>query len=287
MLETFAKLFPGQGRSVGSWQPLRLLLAAALVAGLAACSSDDELIPTDPNEASVEELYDRAVFTMEAGEYATAAVLFDDVERLYPYSIWAPRAQLMAAYAYYLDNRYDEAINSLDRFIELHPGSKDAPYAHYLKALSYYEQISDVERDQQMTRQALSALNDVIRRYPDSRYARDARLKRDLAVDHLAGQEMLVGRFYQDKGDYLAAINRYRAVITQFQTTTQVPEALHRLVEAYMALGIMREAQATAAVLGYNYPGSQWYTDSYYLLTGVDLRPEEQPDSWIAGVWPF
>ncbi len=270
----------------GLW-PLRILFVLLLALGLAACSGDDELIPTDPNEASVEELYDRALATMQAGEYRQAAALFDDVERLYPYSVWAPRAQLMAAYAYYLNNNYDDAINALDRFIQLHPGSKDAPYAHYLKALCYYEQISDVRRDQQMTRLARSSLEEVIRRYPDSRYARDARLKRDLAVDHLAGQEMEIGRFYQRHGDYLAAINRYRTVITQFHTTTHVPEALHRLVETYLALGITREAQATAAVLGYNYPGSQWYTDSYYLLTGVDLRPEEQPDSWIAGVWPF
>ncbi len=264
-----------------------LVLGLLLVLGLAACNSNKEVIPTDPNEASVNELYDRAVATMQAGEYRQAAGLFDDVERLYPYSEWAPRAQLMAAYAYYLNNSYDDAINTLDRFIQLHPGSRDAPYAHYLKALCYYEQISDVRRDQQMTRDARAALEEVIRRYPDSQYARDARLKRDLAVDHLAGQEMEIARFYQRHGDYLAAINRYRTVITQFQTTTHVPEALHRLVECYLALGVTREAQATAAVLGYNYPGSQWYSDSYYLLTGVDLRPEEQPDSWIAGAWPF
>lgn len=270
----------------GRW-PLHLLFVLMLVLGVSACSSDDNLIPTDPNDASVEELYDRALATMQAGEYRQAAALFDDVERLYPYSVWAPRAQLMAAYAFYLNNSYDDAINSLDRFITLHPGSRDAPYAHYLKALCYYEQISDVRRDQQMTRQARSSLNEVIRRYPDSRYAQDARLKRDLAVDHLAGQEMEIGRFYQRNGDYLASINRYRTVITQFQTTTHVPEALHRLVESYLALGVTREAQATAAVLGYNYPGSSWYSDSYFLLTGIDLRPEEHPDSWIAGVWPF
>jgi len=262
-------------------------LLLVLTLGLAACSSDAPVIPSDPNEASVEELYDRAVATLQAGEYQTAAALFDDVERLYPYSVWAPRAQLMAAYAAYLDNDYNGAINTLDRFIQLHPGSEDAAYAHYLKALCYYEQISDVRRDQEMTREARSALDEVIRRYPNSRYARDAALKRDLAVDHLAGQEMTIGRYYQKRGDYLAAINRYRSVITKYQTTTHVPEALHRLVECYLALGVTGEAQATAAVLGYNYPGSQWYTDSYYILTGVDLRPEEDPDSWIAGVWPF
>ncbi len=282
MISSLAWSTAGSRRSP-SW----LLFVLVLCLGLSACSGDDNLIPTDPNDASVEELYDRALATMQAGEYRQAAALFDDVERLYPYSVWAPRAQLMAAYAFYLNNSYDDAINSLDRFITLHPGSRDAPYAHYLKALCYYEQISDVRRDQQMTRDARSALNEVIRRYPESRYAQDARLKRDLAVDHLAGQEMEIGRFYQRKGDYLASINRYRTVITQFQTTTHVPEALHRLVESYLALGVTREAQATAAVLGYNYPGSQWYSDSYFLLTGVDLRPEEQPDSWIAGVWPF
>ena len=282
MVFPFAQYSAKRGRCV-----VAVLLALCLALFLAACSNNEEAIPADPNEASVEELYDRAVVTIEDGEYRTAAALFDDVERLYPYSVWAPRAQLMAAYAYYLNNDYADAINALDRFISLHPGSKDAPYALYLKALCYYEQISDVRRDQQMTREARNALNEVIRRYPDSRYARDARLKRDLAVDHLAGQEMGIGRYYQRKGDFLASINRYRTVIAQFQTTTHVPEALHRLVESYLALGVTREAQATAAVLGYNFPGSQWYTDSYYLLTGVDLRPEEQSDSWIAGAWPF
>jgi len=191
----------------------------------------------------------------------------------------------MAAYAHYQNNKYDEAVNALDRFIQLHPGSRDAPYAYYLRAISYYEQISDVGRDQKMTKLALDALEEVVRRFPESRYARDATLKLDLARDHLAGKHMDIGRYYQGEGEYLAAINRFRLVITDYQTTTHVPEALHRLVESYLALGVTQEAQSTAAVLGYNYPGSEWYTDSYLLLTGVDLRPEEHKDSWISRVW--
>ncbi|HSR71163.1 MAG TPA: outer membrane protein assembly factor BamD, partial [Kiloniellales bacterium] len=201
------------------------------------------------------------------------------------YSVWATQAQLMAAYAHYLNNTYDEAINALDRFIELHPGHRDVAYAYYLRAISHYEQISDVGRDQRQTRLALEGLEEVVRRFPDSRYARDAAFKLDLARDHLAGKHMTVGRFYQEKGEYLAAINRFRLVIRDYQTTTHVPEALHRLVECYLALGVSDEAQATAAVLGYNYPGNPWYADSYTLLTGVDLLPEEQEGSWISRVW--
>jgi outer membrane protein assembly factor BamD len=191
----------------------------------------------------------------------------------------------MAAYAHYQENRYDDAINTLDRFIELNPGSEDVAYAYYLKAISYYEQISDVGRDQKMTQLALDSLQDVTRRFPDSEYARDAQLKIDLARDHLAGKHMTIGRYYLRQGEYLAAINRFQTVVEEYQTTTHVPEALHRLVEAYMALGVDNEAQATAAVLGYNYPGSDWYTDSYYLLTGEDLRPEPSEGSWISRVW--
>ena len=264
----------------------RLLGAFAVALTLAACGGGGE-DERPYSERPVDDLYEGGMSAMQAGEYQEAARLFDEVERQHPYSDWAPKAQLMAAYAYYLDNKYDDAINALERFIELHPGSEDVAYAYYLKSLCYYEQISDVGRDQKMTALALDSLDEVVRRFPETSYARDAQLKRDLALDHLAGKEMEVGRYYLDRGEYLAAINRFRIVVKNFQTTSHVPEALHRLVECYLALGVTKEAQATAAVLGHNFPGSDWYADSYYLLTGVDLRPEQQEDSWIAGIWPF
>lgn len=259
-----------------------LAASVLLIGGLAACSSDEEPVY---EERPAEELYNQALDTLLEGRTKTAARQFDEVERQHPYSVWATKSQLMSAFSNYQSDNYDDAINTLDRFIQLHPGNRDVAYAYYLKALCYYEQISDVERDQKMTRLALDSLEEVQRRFPNSEYARDARLKADLARDHMAGKEMTIGRYYLRRGDYLAAINRFRAVIEGYQTTTHVPEALHRLVESYLALGINQEAQATAAVLGYNYPGSQWYVDSYALLTGVDLTPEQDQDSWIARVW--
>ncbi|MCH7932009.1 MAG: outer membrane protein assembly factor BamD, partial [Proteobacteria bacterium] len=210
---------------------------------------------------------------------------FDEVERQHPYSVWATKAQIMAAYAHYQANAYDDAVLAAKRFIDLHPGHRDVAYAYYLIAISYYEQISDVGRDQKMTELAFERLDEVIRRFPDTAYARDAKLKLDLARDHLAGKEMEVGRFYLRRGEYIAAINRFQIVVEKYQTTTHVPEALHRLTEAYLALGVTDEAQATAAVLGYNYPGNEWYQDSYVLLTGVDLRPQENKGSWISRAW--
>jgi outer membrane protein assembly factor BamD len=249
---------------------------------IGACSSDDAPAYV---ERPAEELYTSAMTTLREGEYEEAARLFDEIERQHPYSIWASKAKLMAAYSHYLDNAYDDAVAALDRFIQLHPGNRNVSYAYYLKALSYYEQISDVERDQEMTRLALQSLEELQRRFPQSKYARDAALKADLARDHLAGKNMAIGRFYQTRDQYLAAINRFRIVVEQYQTTSHVTEALHRLVECYLALGITREARATAAVLGYNYPGSAWYADSYALLDGVELTPAEQDDSWIARIW--
>ncbi len=261
---------------------LRLAAALAPVLLLAACGGGEmeEYVERPP-----EELYNQAHDAMQAGKYLEAARLFDEVERQHPYSSWATRAQLMAAYAYYRENRYDDAVIALDRFIELHPGHEDVAYAYYLKGLSYYEQISDVQRDQKMTELALQALSDVTRRFPGTDYARDATLKISLARDHLAGKEMAIGRYYARQGQYLAAINRFRRVVELYQTTTHVPEALHRLTECYLALGVTDEAQAAAAVLGYNFPGSEWYQDSYALLTGVDLRPENKEGSWLARIF--
>lgn len=266
----------------GVLRPLRLLpsffVALAL---LSACSSNDE----EPEyvEQPVETLYSNAKATLEAGNYQDAAKQFDEVERQHPYSVWAGRAQIMAAYSSYLIGDYDEAIAALDRYIQLHPGADDVAYAYYLKGISYYEQISDVGRDQKMTQLALESLEELVRRFPESTYARDAKLKIDLTRDHLAGKEMEIGRFYQTRSEYLAAINRFRRVIQDYQTTTHVPEALHRLVECYLALGIVDEAQATAAVLGHNFPGNEWYSDSFVLMTGSG--PSAEDGSWISRTW--
>ena len=204
-------------------------------------------------------LYSTARARLDQHRYKEAAQLFDEVERQHPYSVWARRAQLMGAFSYYLDRDYSNAIQSSQRFLAVHPGNRDAPYAFYLIALSYYEQISDVTRDQKITQQALDALGELSRRYPNTRYAADARLKMDLVRDHLAGKEMEVGRFYESRGQWLAASMRFRVVVDEYQTTTHAPEALMRLTEAYLALGVREEARKAAAVLGANYPGTEWY----------------------------
>ncbi|WP_372096963.1 outer membrane protein assembly factor BamD [Tistrella mobilis] len=264
-----------------TYRILRAGLLAACVAALAACSSDDDDRPAYV-ERPVEQIYAQAANELDQGEYRKAAQSFDEVERQHPYSTWATEAQLMAAYSYYQANQYEDAIATAQRFIDLHPGNPNVAYAYYLVGLCHYERISDVGRDQEMTRKSLEAFQEVVRRFPDSAYARDARLKIDLARDHLAGKEMEIGRYYLTRGLYIAAINRFRTVIERYQTTTHVPEALHRLVEAYLSLGIEREAQTAAAVLGYNYPGSDWYEDSYALLTGRNLQPVEDKGSWIS-----
>ncbi len=251
-------------------------MAMALVALTAvACTIKEE---PEYVERPVSEIYNTAMNLMQDGYYKRAASEFDEVERQHPYSVWATKAQLMAAYSYYQSNRYDDAIIALDRFTQLHPANRDVAYAYYLKALCYYEQISDVARDQKMTELALDALNEVIKRFPDSEYARDAKIKIDLTYDHLAGKEMEIGRYYLTQKHYLAAINRFRAVVERYETTTHVPEALHRLTEAYLALGVTSEARKTASVLGHNFPGSEWYSDSYFLFEDKPkTEPEEQP----------
>ncbi|PPR76032.1 MAG: Outer membrane protein assembly factor BamD, partial [Alphaproteobacteria bacterium MarineAlpha3_Bin5] len=239
---------------------------------LISCDSD---VMEAYEEKPVVELYNKAMDSLEAEKLKAAATQFDEVERQHPYSMWATKAQLMSAYTYYQANRYDDAIAALERFIQLHPVHNDTPYAHYLKGLCYYEQISDVARDQKMTELAMNALEDVIKKFPNSKYAKDARLKLDLTVDHLAGKEMEIGRFYQTNGHLLAAVNRFRIVVDRFDTTTHTPEALHRLTECYLSLGLSDEAKKSAAVLGHNFPGSEWYIDSYEIIEGKKVRADK------------
>ncbi len=214
----------------------------------------------------VETLYAEAQRRLDKGNTLLAAALFDEVERQHPYSPWARRAQLMSAFSYYIARDYNKAIQNSQRFLSIHPGNKDAPYAYYLIALSYYEQISDVNRDQKITEQAKTSLREVNRRFPQTEYAADARLKLDLVDDHLAGKEMEIGRFYQRSGQWLAANLRFRNVIDKFQTTSHTPEALYRLTESNLALGVPEEAVKYTAVLGANYPGTEWYERAFELV---------------------
>jgi outer membrane protein assembly factor BamD len=252
--------------------PLRtaLLVAVAatlpLTAGCSALGGGKSARDTGFVARDAESLYAAGKERLDRGDIQTAAALFDEVERQHPYSPWARRAQLMGAFSYYLRKDFNKSIEAAQRFISIHPGNKDAPYAYYLIALNYYEQISDVDRDQKITEQALSALQDIQRRYPNSQYASDASLKIDLVHDHLAGKEMQIGRFYQRTGQWLASELRFQNVVEKYQTTSHTPEALYRLTESSLALGLPSEAKKYAAVLGSNYPGSQWYQRAFRLM---------------------
>jgi len=277
------------------------LLAIALTAslGLSGCDTLGSIFGTSDNpdndlnkdseqlnERPVDQIYDDAWKKIQDEDYVNAAKQFDEVERQHPYSVWARRAMLMSAYCYYHANHYQEAISTSDEYISLHPGSHEVAYAFYLKAISLYEQIVDTERDQTNTEQALVALQDVVQRFPDTEYARDATLKIDLTLDHIAGKEMEVGRYYLTRGDYIGAINRFRTVVEQYQKTSQIAEALERLTEAYYALGVYNEAKTAAAVLGANYPGTEWYKDAYSLLQKHNLKPEKEKGSWMDRIFP-
>jgi len=230
-------------------------------------------------DRSPETLYAAGIESLQEQRYQQAGELFETLEREHPFSTWATNAKIMSAYADYMRNRYTEAIGSLDRFIQLHPAHRDIAYAYYLRSLAYYEQISDSQRDQRGTEVALQALQDVANRFPNTAYARDARLKMDLARDHLAGREMNIGRFYQRQQLYSAAIGRFRRVVEDYQTTNHVPEALHRLTELYLRLGLRDEAARSASVLGHNFPGNAWYQDSYAMLTpGAAPAPQDRPN---------
>jgi len=256
------------------------LCAVALLIVLAGCgSSRNEVYIEKP----VDDLYNKAMDALVDERYSEAAKTFDQVESQHPYSAWATKSQLMQIYANYESGKYDDAVLAAERFIQLHPGHRDVAYAYYLKAICYYMQITDVGRDQKVTQAALNSLDDIVRRFPDTKYARDAKLKLDFTRDHLAGKEMEIGRYYLKRQEYLAAMNRFKRVIENFQTTTHVPEALERLVECDLALGLNKEAKENAAVLGYNYPGSRWYKDAYALVTGGSV-PAEARGGWFGSL---
>lgn len=238
-----------------------------------------------PETLSAEELFKQAEFELESGKPDDAAVTFGEVERLYPYSDFAKRALIMQAFSYHEDRDYENSRVSAQRFVDFYPADDDAAYATYLLALSYYDQIDEVGRDQGLTFQALQALRVVIERYPDSEFARSAVLKFDLAFNHLAAKEMEIGRFYLKKGHFTASINRFRVVVEQFQTTTQTPEALYRLIEAYLSLGLDDEAQTAGAILGHNFQATEWYEDGYALLTDKGLRPSAKGSGWLRSVY--
>jgi len=269
---------------------LRAALLGSSLTVLAGCSifdSDNEKNNANKDaasyqERSVEQIYADGWRMINLGNWEACAGTFNEVDRQHPYSVWARRAMLISAFCSYQANDYTSAISTADNYISLHPGSREVAYAFYIKAISLYEQIVDVGRDQSNTEGALVALQDVVQRFPDTEYARDATLKIDLTNDHLAGKEMAVGRYYLSRGDFIGAINRFRTVIDQYQTTPQIAEALERICEAYYSLGLDSEAQTAAAVLGKNYPGSGWYKNAYNIIKGRNLRPSEDKGSWIS-----
>ncbi len=258
-----------------------LFLAFISVLVISSCSSTDNEEKALIQDRPADVIYKEATAALENEEYIKAKTLFEEVERQHPYSNMATKAQLMSAFAAYQALEYDQALALLDRFIELHPGHEEIDYAWYLKAMCYYEQIADVARDQEMTRFALQAFDSLIRRFPDSKYARDAKYKKDLTLDHLAGKEMEIGRYYLTRKHVNAAINRFLTVVRDYQTTTHVPEALYRLVEAYIIIGLDDEAMKVAAVLGYNYPGSKWYEKAYALLDPERRKEILENRSWF------
>ena len=253
--------------------PLRKKIITSLfsIVLLTACSEKDELYSDRP----AEDLYTEALARLNEQSYTKAAKSFAEVERQHPYSNWALRAQIMSAYCYYEAKKYDEAIDGFQIFIQLHPGHAEVAYAYYMMGLCFYEQIPILERDQQPAEKAMNAFNEVLNRFPTSLYAKDARFKIDLVKDHLAGKEMDVGRFYLTKRSYVAAINRFKTVVEQYQTTSQIEEALYRLIECYLSLGVRDQALASAAVLGHNYPKSSWYENAYGLLNQSDSKLSE------------
>ena len=264
----------------------RLLILIALGVTLAACSGTGAVDRDQSLDGyTPEQIFERAEYELNRGRTDDAAWFFSEIERLYPYSSWAKRSLIMQAYSFHQGRDYPNSRAAAQRYIDFYPTDEDAAYAQYLLALSYYDQIDEVGRDQGLTFQALQALRTVIEVYPDSEYASSAILKFDLAFDHLAGKEMEIGRYYLRRGHYPAAINRFRVVVEDFQTTTHTPEALHRLVEGYLSLGLVNEAQTAGAILGHNFQSTDWYEDSYALLTAHGLKARSIGDNWLSQIY--
>lgn len=247
-----------------------VVVAMLSFGGIVACSSQ----PDQPLVGEVNNLYNKGMNQLQTRNFNEAIHTFEELERQHPYSGWATRAQMMIVYSQYRLGKYEEALFNVDRFIRLHPGHDNLDYIYYMRGMCFYPQISDVDRDQGFTEEAYKAFNEVVHRFPNSEYARDARLKITLTLDHMAGKEMAIGRFYQDQGENLAALNRFQNVIDDYQKTLQVPEALYRLVEVYFTLGLDEQATRSAAVLGHNYPESKWYKMAYDLLKNKGYKPE-------------
>ncbi|MCL5777854.1 outer membrane protein assembly factor BamD [Limibaculum sp. FT325] len=263
-------------------RPVAALLLAAALSACSAFSGDDK---PKIEDMSASEIFAQGQGQLEAGQEITAAQTFNEIERLYPFSQLAKRALIMSAFSSYQGKDYASARASAQRYIDLYPSDADAPYAQYLIALTYYDNIVDVGRDQALTINAMEELTEVVARYPDSDYAREAQLKLDLTRDQLAGKEMSVGRYYLKRGHYTAAINRFKNVVDKYETTSQTPEALHRMVEAYVGLGLTDEAERVALVLGTNFPGSEWYSDSYALLTGIETLPKPDESGTVDSLY--
>lgn len=270
-------------------QKTSLILIAVVAMAIAGCSGKGkEAENVSLAGKSPEAIFNSGEALLSKRKSERAAVRFSEVERLYPYSEWAKRSVIMSAFAYHEADLYEESRSAAQRYLNFYPADDDAPYAQYLIALSFYDQIDNVSRDQGVTFQALQALKTTVERYPDSEYSTSALLKFDLALDHLAGKEMEIGRYYLKRGHYTAAINRFRIVVEDFQTTTHTPEALHRLVESYLSLGIETDAQTAGAILGYNFQGTDWYKDSHVLLTGQGISTNEEnkrSSRWLRRIW--
>lgn len=265
----------------------RLFGALAVAIAIAGCGQKQsvERGTVDYENYTAQQIFERGEYDLAQRDPELAATNFAEVERLYPYSDLAKRAVIMQAYAHHQAKQYEESRSAAQRFIDFYPTDEDAAYAQYLLALSYYDQIDEVGRDQGLTFQALQALREVIERYPDSEYANSSILKFDLAFDHLASKEMEIGRYYLKRDNFSAAANRFRVVVEDFQTTTHTAEALHRLVESYLSLGLVNEARTAGAILGHNFQGTDWYEDSYKLLTGRGYTLEAAGDGWLQQIY--